>query len=156
MAIEIERKFLIKDDFWRNESDEGTPIKQGYLNSTTERTVRVRIYGNKGFITIKGKNENLTRKEFEYEIPLNDAVELLKLCERPIIEKTRFLLYQDNNTWEIDVFDGENEGLIIAEIELTSESDTFKIPSWLGEEVSHDTRYYNSSLIINPYINWRE
>ena len=156
MGLEIERKFLVKNDSWKKESEEGIHITQGYLNSTVERTVRVRIQGNKGVITIKGKNQNLTRKEFEYQIPLNDARNLLDLCENPIIEKTRFLLSSNNNTWEIDVFEGLNDGLILAEIELKSEEDTFDIPSWLGEEVSLDKKYYNSSLIANPYANWKK
>jgi adenylate cyclase len=125
-----------------------------YLNSTAERTVRVRVYGDKAFLTIKGKNQNLTRKEFEYEIPLEDAQNLLELCEKPIIEKTRFLLSQHTNIWEIDVFEGENKGLIVAEIELTSEEESIDIPSWVGEEVSTDSKYYNSSLLVNPYCSW--
>jgi adenylate cyclase len=125
-----------------------------YLNSKAERTVRVRIYGEKAFLTIKGKNQNLTRKEFEYEIPLLDAQNLLELCEKPIIEKIRFLLSHHTNTWEIDVFEGENKGLIVAEIELTSEEESINIPSWVGEEVSTDSKYYNSSLLVNPYCSW--
>jgi adenylate cyclase len=125
-----------------------------YLNSTAERTVRVRVYGDKAFLTIKGKNQNLTRKEFEYEIPLQDAQNLLELCEKPIIEKTRFLLSHHTNIWELDVFEGENKGLIVAEIELTSEEESINIPSWVGEEVSTDSKYYNSSLLANPYCNW--
>jgi adenylate cyclase len=156
MAFEIERKFLINDDSWNMDSDNGTLLRQGYLNSKAERTVRVRISGNKGILTIKGKNENLTRKEFEYQIPLDEAMNLLQLCEKPIIEKTRYLIIKDKHTWEIDVFEGENKGLIVAEIELTSEQETFEIPSWLGKEVSFETKYYNSSLIANPYSKWEK
>jgi adenylate cyclase len=154
MGLEIERKFLVKNNSWKSKAQEGVSIKQGYLNSTAERTVRVRVYGDKAFLTIKGKNQNLTRKEFEYEIPLADAQNLLELCEKPIIEKTRFLLSHHTNTWEIDVFEGENKGLIVAEIELTSEEESIDIPSWVGEEVSTDSKYYNSSLLANPYCNW--
>lgn len=154
MGLEIERKFLIKDTSWKNETKEGISIRQGYLNSEVERTVRVRVHGEQGVLTIKGKNQNLTRKEFEYQIPLDDALDLIDLCEKPIIEKTRFLLSVNHNTWEIDVFEGENEGLVVAEIELTSEEESFDIPSWLGEEVSSDSKFYNSSLIKNPYANW--
>jgi adenylate cyclase len=156
MGLEIERKFLIKDSSWKEEAQEGISISQGYLNSTAERTVRVRIHGDLGVLTIKGKNQNLTRKEFEYEIPLEEALELLNLCEKPLIEKTRHLLSVNHKTWEIDVFKGENLGLIVAEIELESEEESFDIPSWLGEDVSSESRYYNASLIKNPYVNWRK
>ena len=152
--FEIERKFLLKTDAWRKEADKGTVIKQGYLNTQAERTVRVRIRGKQGFLTVKGKTNQATRLEFEYEIPLHDASQLLALCEQPLIEKTRFLVYDKDKTWEIDVFEGVNQGLIVAEIELQSESETFSIPTWLGAEVTQDARYYNSNLIKNPYCNW--
>jgi adenylate cyclase len=154
MGLEIERKFLIKNDSWKNEIKKTVSIRQGYLNSEVERTVRIRIQGEQGVLTIKGKNQNVTRKEFEYQIPLDDALNLLSMCEKPIIEKTRFLIPSNRSTWEIDVFDGENKGLVIAEIELTSEEESFDIPNWLGEEVSSE--YYNSSLITNPYGNWKK
>ncbi len=154
MGLEIGKKFLIKADTWRAGVHTAIEIKQGYLNSEVERIVRVRIFGDKGFLTIKGKNENLTRKEFEYNIPLNEAYSLLGLCEKPLIEKTRHLYLHHGNNWEIDVFKGENEGLIIAEIELSSEDQEFKIPKWIGEEISTDSKYYNSSLIANPFVNW--
>lgn len=156
MALEIERKFLIKNDSWRSRADNGTIIKQGYLNSAIERTVRVRIYGTKGVLTIKGKNENLTRKEFEYEIPLDEALSLIDLCENPVIEKTRYLLIDNGNIWEIDVFERENEGLIVAEIELKSEDQLFEIPEWLGKEVSTESKYFNSALISQPFCNWKK
>ncbi|MFT5640402.1 MAG: adenylate cyclase [Cyclobacteriaceae bacterium] len=156
MGLEIERKFLIKDNSWNNEINESVSIRQGYLNSEAERTVRVRVYGKQGFLTIKGKNQHITRKEFEYQIPLDDAMNLLDLCEKPIIEKTRFLLSVGHSTWEIDVFEGENKGLVIAEIELSSEDESFDIPNWLGEEVSSDSKYYNSSLIKKPFVSWRK
>ena len=156
MGLEIERKFLIKNDSWKNEIKKTVSIRQGYLNSEVERTVRIRIQGEQGVLTIKGKNQNVTRKEFEYQIPLDDAINLLSMCEKPIIEKTRFLIPSNRSTWEIDVFDGENKGLVIAEIELTSEEESFDIPNWLGEEVSSESKYYNSSLITNPYGNWKK
>ncbi|MFT5666323.1 MAG: adenylate cyclase [Vicingaceae bacterium] len=156
MGLEIERKFLIKNDSWKNEIKKTVSIRQGYLNSEVERTVRIRIQGEQGVLTIKGKNQNVTRKEFEYQIPLDDALNLLSMCEKPIIEKTRFLIPSNRSTWEIDVFDGENKGLVIAEIELTSEEESFDIPNWLGEEVSSESKYYNSSLITNPYGNWKK
>jgi adenylate cyclase len=156
MGLEIERKFLIKNDSWKNEIKKTVSIRQGYLNSEVERTVRIRIQGEQGVLTIKGKNQNVTRKEFEYQIPLDDALNLLSMCEKPIIKKTRFLIPSNRSTWEIDVFDGENKGLVIAEIELTSEEESFDIPNWLGEEVSSESKYYNSSLITNPYGNWKK
>jgi adenylate cyclase len=154
MGIEIEKKYLLENSNWKTEAFKTIKIKQGYLNSEIERTIRVRTSGNEGIITIKGKTVNLTRSEFEYAIPLNDALELLKMCDSPIIEKTRYLIKKGELTWEIDEFSGENEGLIVAEIELTDENQEFDLPEWIGKEVSHDTRYYNSSLISNPYKNW--
>ncbi|UZR99541.1 CYTH domain-containing protein [Chondrinema litorale] len=154
MGVEIERKFLIKNDSWKSSADNGVQIKQGYLNSDKNRTVRVRVYGETGFLTIKGKNENLTRQEFEYEIPLDDANNLLELCEMPIIEKMRYIIVDQGNNWELDVFEGENKGLLVAEIELNSEDHQLELPAWVGEEVSTDPKYYNSSLISNPYKNW--
>lgn len=154
MGVEIERKFLVKNDDWKNKSTNSIRIKQGYLNSHINRTVRVRIYGKEAFLTIKGKTNKFTRKEYEYPIPLSEATDLLLLCEEPLIEKTRYLLLEKEKNWELDVFDGINEGLIVAEIELNSENEDFDKPSWLGEEVSDDPRYYNSSLIENPYTTW--
>lgn len=154
MGLEIERKFLVKSDSWRAGVVSATEIKQGYLNSTPERTVRIRIYGERGFITIKGKNDNLTRKEFEYEIPLADAESLIELCEKPIIEKTRHIYNYKGNKWEIDEFKGDNAGLIMAEVELKDEDQKVEIPEFIGEEVSSDRRYYNSSLIKSPYAEW--
>jgi|TARA_B110000459_G_C16620577_1_gene501387 adenylate cyclase len=154
MALEIERKFLLKNDTWKPLIKEEILIKQGYLNSEKERTVRIRTYGDKGVITIKGKNNNLTRKEFEYPIPLADVIEMLELTEMPIIEKTRFIVINDGNTWEIDVFKGVNKGLVVAEIELENETEKFEIPDWIGEEVSADPKYYNASLIKHPFTAW--
>ncbi|MEZ7901279.1 MAG: CYTH domain-containing protein [Flavobacteriales bacterium] len=156
MAIEIERKYLLKNDSWKKEVSSKNKIVQGYLNSNPERTVRIRITKNKGFLTIKSKNEGSFRKEFEYEIPLQDAEELVLLCEKPIIEKTRHLVHQGNHIWEIDIFEGENKGLEVAEIELSQENETFLIPSWLGKEVTEKTKYYNSQLIENPFSAWKK
>jgi len=156
MPLEIERKFLLNGDDWKANISKKVIIKQGYLNSQKERTVRVRTYDEKGFLTIKAKSENFTRKEFEYEIPIVEANELLELCEKPIIEKIRHMVIEDGNTWEIDVFEGDNKGLVVAEIELQSENQKFSIPTWLGVEVSSDSRYFNSSLIKNPFIKWKK
>lgn len=154
MPLEIERKFLLKNANWRQCVDKEIAIKQGFLNSHVDRTVRVRITNDKALLTIKSKTVNTTRQEFEYEIPVPDAQALLQLCERPLIEKTRFIISQDNKTWEIDEFWGENEGLIVAEVELSSENEELHLPDWVGEEVSQDSRYYNSALIKNPFKNW--
>lgn len=154
MGIEIERKYLLKNSDWESLVNQQYSIKQGYLNSDKERTVRVRIINKQAFITIKGKNEKTVRQEFEYEIPYNDGLALLKLCETPLIEKTRFIVKHQDRLWEIDKFEGENEGLIIAELELESEEEKVELPNWVGEEVSLDKRYYNSSLIKHPYKNW--
>ncbi len=154
MGQEIERKFLLKNDSWKVEADNGIEIKQGYLSSVIERTVRVRIIGERGMLTVKGKTEKLTREEFEYEIPLEDAISLLELCERPIIEKKRYFIKRVNLTWEIDVFEGENKGLKVAEVELDSETQDYELPVWLGKEVSYESKYYNAALITNPFKNW--
>lgn len=154
MGQEIERKFLLKNDSWKVEADNGIEIKQGYLSSVIERTVRVRIIGERGMLTVKGKTEKLTREEFEYEIPLKDAMSLLELCERPIIEKKRYFIKRVNLTWEIDVFEGENKGLKVAEVELDSETQDYDLPVWLGKEVSYESKYYNAALITNPFKNW--
>lgn len=154
MGLEIERKFLLANTDWKSDAGKGKQIKQGYLNSETERTVRVRIIGETGILTIKGENKGLTRPEFEYEIPLSDAKELMLLCELPIIEKTRYEIHIDKHIWEIDEFEGINQGLLIAEIELTDENEAFAIPKWIGKEVSSDAKYYNSALIQNPFTEW--
>lgn len=154
MATEIERKFLLKNDDWKKEVTKSTSIKQGYLATDAERTVRVRVKGEKGFLTVKGKTEGVSRAEFEYEIPLEDALALLKLCHQPIIEKVRNIVKQGNHTWEIDAFEGENAGLTLAEIELSHEEEAFEKPDWLAEEVSSDYRYFNSYLVKNPFGGW--
>ena len=154
--IEIERKFLVTSESFKTEAFTQNRISQGYLSSVPGRTVRVRIKGEKGFLTIKGaSNESgLSRFEWEKEIPAEEAVALLKLCEKGVIEKTRFEVKMGNHIFEIDEFYGENEGLIMAEIELKSETEPFEKPSWLGKEVTQDKRYYNSYLSKNPYKNW--
>lgn len=155
MANEIERKFLVKGDF-KNLAVKQTRIVQGYLSSVPERTVRVRIKGDKGFITIKGIGNvsGATRYEWEKEIPVSEVEDLLKVCEPGIIDKTRYLVKAGNHTYEVDEFYGENEGLILAEIELSSENEKFEKPEWLGEEVTGDTKYYNSMLMKNPFTKW--
>jgi adenylate cyclase len=154
MAQEIERKFRVANDDWRAMATSSSSLKQGYLSSSAEATVRVRLEDNLGTVTIKSKTNGITRNEFEYAIPAQEAKELLMLCSGPLIEKTRYRIPQENHTWEIDVFEGDNDGLIIAEIELTSDEDYFAKPQWLGEEVSGDSRYYNSNLATHPYVNW--
>lgn len=154
MAEEIERKFLV-DASWRPQTD-GTHIAQGYLCREPERTVRVRIRGDKGYLTIKGKNKGISRLEYEYEIPLKDAAELMQLCERPLVEKTRYLEEWDGFCWEIDVFAGANDGLVVAEVELPTAATVFSRPAWLSVEVSDDARYYNSNLIKKPYSEWKK
>lgn len=154
--IEIERKFLVTSESFKTEAFTQNRISQGYLSSVPGRTVRVRIKGEKGFLTIKGaSNESgLSRFEWEKEIPAEEAVALLKLCEKGVIDKTRFEVKMGNHIFEIDEFYGENEGLIMAEIELKSETEPFEKPIWLGKEVTQDKRYYNSYLSKNPYKNW--
>ena len=156
MSQEIERKFLVKDEF-KSLAKESFRIAQGYLSSVPERTVRIRIKGDKGFITIKGKSSTsgLSRYEWEKEIPLLEAQELLTLCETGTIDKTRYLVDFENNTFEVDEFYGDNEGLIMAEIELDSETSVFSKPNWLGDEVTNDVRYYNAQLSKNPFRTWK-
>ena len=155
--IEIERKFLVNSDEYISSSFAQYQIAQGYLNSNPERTVRVRIKGNKGYLTIKGLStkSGLSRFEWEKEIPFEEAKELLKLCEKGIIDKIRYEVKMGKHIIKVDEFQGENEGLILAEIELSSETETFEKPSWLGKEVTQDSRYYNSFLSQNPYTKWK-
>ena len=150
MSKEIERKFLVNKKLFKPES-EGQYIAQGYLSSTPERTVRVRIKNHRGYLTVKGKNIGISRSEFEYEIPEADAKELLELCEPSIIVKRRYIVNVEGSMWEVDVFEGDNEGLIVAEIELKSEDEHFNKPDWLGKEVSFDKKYYNSNLSKHPF-----
>lgn len=155
MATEIERKFIVEGDFIADVYS-SERIVQGYICSEPGRTVRVRIRGEKGFLTIKGPSDDkgLSRYEFEQEIPLVDAEQLLKLCEPGAIDKVRHLVQVGKHTWEVDVFHGANEGLVMAEIELASEDESFEKPDWIGEEVSGDRRYYNSMLTKQPYTQW--
>jgi CYTH domain-containing protein len=154
--LEIERKFLVTSDAFKSLAHTKHTIAQGYLNSNPERTVRVRIKGESGFLTIKGKgNESgTTRFEWETEISLLDAKPLLALCEEGVIHKIRYEVEVGKHTFEVDVFSGNNEGLIVAEIELTAENESFQKPEWLGKEVTNDIRYYNAYLSSNPYKNW--
>ena len=156
MAQEIERKFLVKGDYKGLVTKE-TRITQGYLSSVPERTVRIRIKGDKGFLTIKGigSKSGVSRFEWEREIPAREADELLKICEPGVIDKTRYIVPEQTGlNFEVDEFHSDNEGLTVAEIELPSENFPFEKPEWLGEEVTGDVRYYNAMLIKNPYKNW--
>jgi adenylate cyclase len=152
MGTEIERKFLVKKGVWRNQT--ATNYRQGYLSTVKERTVRVRTIEDKGYLTIKGISIGASRLEFEYQIPGQDADALLDICEKPIIEKSRYKVEHGGFVWEVDEFSGENLGLIVAELELESEDQYFPKPDWIGEEVTGDPRYFNSNLIKNPYSKW--
>lgn len=156
--IEIERKFLVTSDEYKTAEFAKNEIAQGYLNSTPERTVRVRIKGDKGYLTIKGKgNESgMSRFEWEKEIPVVDAKSLLELCEKGVISKTRFEIKVGIHVYEVDEFYGENQGLVVAEIELQSETESFEKPSWLGNEVTNNKQYYNAYLSKNPFKNWNK
>jgi adenylate cyclase len=153
MGQEIERKYLVKADWVPR--DGGIPIKQGYLNTQKERVVRVRIEGDRARLTIKGVTTGITRAEFEYPIPVEDAALLLdNLCEQPLIDKHRHKELHHGRTWEIDVFHGLNEGLVVAELELESETEAITLPEWVGAEVSSDPRYFNANLLKNPFSTW--
>ena len=154
MAKEIERKFLVAHQAWRESVNTIHVYRQGYLSYDSERTVRVRATEVTGYLTIKGITEGLTRDEFEYEIPLADALALLQLCERPAIEKKRYIVPNGAHGWEVDVFEGVNEGLVVAEIELGSEDEAFDKPNWLGNEISGDRKYSNSALSLHPFKDW--
>lgn len=155
MGQEIERKFLVKDHSWR--AGAGTRIRQGYLRNQGEGVVRVRIKGERAYLTIKGNTTGITRLEFEYEIPAGDADQILdELCMKPLIEKLRYEVYMGGFKWEIDEFLGENSGLVVAEIELEDETQEFTKPDWLGEEVSDDFRYHNANLVNYPYSKWKQ
>ena len=153
---EIERKFLVAGDF-RGESTGASRIVQGFLSTAPGRTVRVRIYGDRGYLTVKGPAQGISRFEWEKEIPAEEAEQLLALCEPGIIDKTRHLVpASDGHVWEVDEFHGDNEGLVVAEIELDAEDEPFARPAWLGREVSDDHRYCNSSLTKHPYKDWKD
>ncbi len=155
MTIEIERKFLVINDNWRSLA-QGKVYRQGYIETANKiTTIRVRIIGEKAYLTIKSKTEGISRHEFEYPVPLEDGKIMLDtLCNRPLIEKIRYQLYHDNLMWEIDEFQGENQGLIIAEVELQDENQIINLPDWVGKEVSDDPKYYNVNLTKYPYQTW--
>lgn len=155
MAKEIERKFLVDQDAWDSlAKPDGVQYRQGYILSEKHRTVRVRVAGDKGFITLKGKAVGISRDEFEYEIPVDEAEEILKNFAINGTEKIRYCIPFSGFTWEVDVFSGENDGLIVAEIELTSEQEEFEKPNWVAAEVTEDARYFNANLAVHPYIGW--
>lgn len=154
MGIEIERKYLV-DKKALPCLEKGKYIAQGYIDTQSNTTVRARIKGNTGYLTLKGENTGISRSEFEYEIPVNDAQEIIEtLCRGKVVEKTRYEINVGNHLWEIDIFHGENDGLIVAEIELSQEDEHFEMPEWVTEEVSGQPRYYNSSLLSSPYSSW--
>ncbi|MHC5202047.1 CYTH domain-containing protein [Myroides sp. LJL119] len=155
--IEIERKFLVKDMSFTTQAYEKNHIVQGYLNSDPKRTVRIRIKNKQGFITVKGQSNSsgMSRYEWEKEIDFQHAQQLLLLCEEFVIEKTRYLIKLDHHVFEVDIFENHNQGLVLAEIELTSEQQGFSTPSWLGQEVTGDNRYYNSYLSKHPFSTWK-
>jgi adenylate cyclase len=155
VAREIERKYLVSGEEWRGETVASHRFRQGYLSTVKERTVRVRVVGDTGLLTVKGITIGATRAEFEYEIPVADAATMLdELCERPLIEKTRHIVVHGGVTWEIDEFAGENEGLIVAEVELDREDQELVNPGWVAAEVTDDPRYFNSNLTKLPFTRW--
>lgn len=156
MAKEIEKKYLVKNSNYK-ENTSVTYIQQGYISTQKERVVRIRIKDDKGYLTIKGENNGAVRLEYEYSIPFADAKEMIEnLCQHPVVEKYRYYFQApDGRIWEIDEFLGDNEGLVVAEIELSDENEEYSLPEWVGEEVTSDMRYYNSNLMTNPYKNWK-
>ncbi len=157
MAIEIEHKFLLASDDWRQQVTHSAEYKQGYLSSQVSSSIRVRISDKQAWLNIKSATIGTHRLEYEYEIPLADANEIIQnLCRKPLIEKIRHFISHSGNIWEVDEFSGANQGLIVAEIELKSIGEAFVKPAWLGQEVTHDLRYYNNNLAVNPYSNWLE
>lgn len=156
MAKEIERKFLIDDSFSKNLKD-GVHISQGYIKTSDNTVVRARIKGESAFLTLKGENKGMTCSEFEYEIPVSDAKEIIKeLCSGGTVDKTRYEVNHGAHLWEIDVFHGKNNGLVVAEVELSSENESVEIPSWVTEEVTSQTKYFNSSLLKHPFTQWEK
>ncbi len=157
MAEEIERKFLVAGDGWRQGVRKSVRYRQGYLSSDQSCSIRVRVSADSAYLNIKSATLGVQRMEFEYPIPLQDAQQLLDtLCEGPLVEKTRHYLEHRGHTWEVDVFEGANAGLVVAEIELDAEDEDFERPPWVGAEVSHDPRYYNVCLVRHPYSEWRD
>jgi adenylate cyclase len=157
MASEIERKFLVRDDGWQRDAGAGVRMRQGYIVASEAGSVRVRISGDQAWLNIKGATVGISRTEFEYPVAVADAEQILEdLCIRPLIEKTRYLADYAGHRWEVDVFEGDNHGLVVAEIELDSEDESFEKPPWAGEEVSMDPRYYNASLATRPFSMWKD
>lgn len=157
MATEIERKFLTINDDWRSQATEKKIIKQGYFGPPRKASIRIRVDGDSANINIKSATLDIVRKEYEIPVPLADAEEMLEqLCERPFIEKVRYLVPSGDHIWEVDEFAGDNAGLVVAEVELASQDEAFEKPGWLGKEVSTDERYYNVRLVKNPYKNWKD
>lgn len=155
MGIEIERKLLVVDDSWREAASAGMRYRQGYLSTDPRNSVRVRVCGDRAWLNVKSTTVGVTRREYEYEIPSADAHAILEeLCVKPLIEKTRFIVEHDGLAWEVDVFEGDNAGLVVAEIELEAADDEFALPAWAGEDVSADPRYYNQRLVEHPYSRW--
>ena len=155
MATEIERKFLVKNELWRQQVVSETTIKQGYLCRQENATVRVRVAGDSAWINIKSATQGISRLEYEYPIPVADAEGLLeRVAEQPFIDKTRYQVKQGGHLWDLDVFRGRNQGLVVAELELAAEDESFEVPPWAGEEVSDDPRYYNANLVKQPYCDW--
>ena len=155
MAVEIERKFLVVGDQWKQDVEQSTHIVQGYLANAERATVRVRIKGDEAFLTIKGQTQGISRSEYEYQIPVEDARAMLtELAQGPVIDKVRHLVPTAGHVWELDVFAGDNEGLVMAEVELSSADETVDLPTWAGAEVSDDDRYYNVNLAARPYRTW--
>lgn len=156
MATEIERKFLVLDERWRRQAAAGIFMRQGYLSGGQQSSIRVRLQGEQAFLNIKSATLGVSRREYEYAIPIKDADELLDhFCDGPLIEKTRYEVEYAGHVWEVDVFAGDNAGLVVAEIELGSEDEAFEKPPWVGAEVSYDPRYYNVCLVKHPYKDWR-
>lgn len=155
MAVEIEKKFLLKNNNWRKLVAQSVRYKQGYFSTNKKSSIRIRVTDNSASLNIKSATLGITRNEYDYPIPLDEAEEMLEqLCNRPLLEKTRHFLMHDGNKWEIDEFLGDNQGLIVAELELEHPEQTFSKPDWLGEEVSDDPRYYNVCLVTHPYKDW--
>jgi len=157
MSYEIERKFLVASEGWREQCDGGEVMRQGYLAGSAQGSVRVRLSGTQARLNLKGATVGPTRREFEYPIPVADAEIILdELCHGPLIEKTRFRVRHGEHLWEIDVFAGDNAGLVVAEIELDAADEAFESPTWLGAEVTEDARYYNVALVKHPFCQWGE
>ena len=155
MGVEIERKFLVVDDSWRATATPGTRYRQGYLSTDPRCAVRVRTSADRAWLNIKGAAAGIRRREFEYEVPADDAHEILEaLCVKPVIEKTRYNVEHAGHAWEVDIFEGENAGLVVAEIELTSTDEPFALPDWVGDEVTDDARFLNQRLVEHPYSRW--